>query len=88
MIQYIMWPKTIDAKFRAAYLAKTGEKIQDDPMESEDGLSYMVGSSRVTEQQLSELKVDTDITDKLEDIKTSGNTEPKEWMAQLVNNPV
>ncbi len=76
MTQFITWPKTIDAKFRAAYLAKTGEKIQDNPMESADGLSYMVGSSRVSEKQLDELKVD-------EDIITNKNVAPTGWKPKI-----
>lgn len=73
MTYFIQWKKTIDAKFRAAYLAKTGEKIQDNPMESEDGLSYMIGSSRVSENQLDELKVDVEIN-------TNKNTPPVNWV--------
>ena len=81
MTQFIIWPKTIDTKFRAAYLIKTGEKIQQNPLESEDGLSYMVGSWRVSEKYLDELKVDTDITSKPDDIKT--NTEwPVDWVTK------
>ena len=80
MTQFITWPKTIDAKFRAAYLAKTGEKIQDNPLESEDGLSYMVGSSRVSQKQLDELKIDTKITVKIDDIVTQKDTPPVGWV--------
>lgn len=84
MTQFITWPKTIDTKFRAAYLAKTGEKIQDTPLESEDGLSYMVGSSRCTDQHLSELKVDTEITAKADDIKTNKDAYPDGWVQKVV----
>jgi len=80
MTQFIIWPKVIDVKFRAAYLAKTGEKIQDNPHESEDGLSYMVGSSRVTQKQLDELKADTAITSKPDDIKTRKDLHPDGWI--------
>lgn len=76
MTQFITWPKTIDAKFRVAYLDKTGEKIQDTPLESEDGLSYMVGSSRVTEKQLDELKVDEEIT-------TNKDSFPVGWVTKI-----
>ena len=75
-----MWPKTIDAKFRAAYLAKTGEKIQDNPLESEDGLSYMVGSSRVSQNQIDALKADTNITAKPDDIVTRKDIFPAGWV--------
>ena len=78
-MHFITWPKTIDTKFRAAYLAKTGEKIQDTPLESEDGLSYMVGSSRVTEKQLDELKADGTIA-KSGDIRTRQDVEPDGWI--------
>jgi len=67
----IRWPKKDDAKFRPAYLAVTGEHIQETPEESEDGLSYMVGTWRATDEQLTELKADRAITDKADDIKTS-----------------
>lgn len=80
MTHFIVWPKTIDAKFRAAYFAKTGEKIQNNPHESEDGLSYMVGSSRVTQKQLDELKADTSITTKPDDIKTRKDAHPAGWI--------
>lgn len=78
-----MWPKIIDAKFRVAYLAKTGEKIQDDPMESDDGLSYMVGSFRVTQKQLDELKADTNITAKPDDIATRKDISPESWVQKV-----
>lgn len=61
MTTYIRWPKSIDADFRAKYLAATGEKIQNRPMESEDGTEYMVGSSRIIEGQKNTLKADTSI---------------------------
>ena len=77
MTHFIMWPKTIDAKFRAAYLAKTGEKIQDVPLESEDGLSYMVGSSRATQTQLDSLKiVHTDLA-------TNADSKPAGWVLKV-----
>ena len=84
MTHFITWHTTIDAKFRAAYLAKTGEKIQDNPQESEDGLSYMVGSSRVTQKQLDELKEDTAITTKPDDIKTRKDLHPAEWIEKKI----
>ena len=80
MTQFITWLKIIDTKFRAAYLAKTEEKIQDIPLESEDGLSYMVGSSRVTQKQLDELKSDTNITENPDDISTRKNLPPVGWV--------
>ena len=77
MTQFITWSKSIDIKFRAAYIAKTGEKIQDIPLESEDGLSYMVGSSRVSENHLDELKVDVEIN-------TNKNTPPVNWVSKQI----
>lgn len=55
----------------------TGEKIQDTPLESEDDLSYMVGSSRVSEKQLDELKVDVEIN-------TNKNTPPVNWVSKQI----
>ena len=83
MVQFIMWSKTIDVKFRDAYYTKTGEKIQKNPIESEDGLSYMVGSSRVSQVQLDELQSDIEITTKETDIKTRKNIEPSDWVAKV-----
>ena len=77
MTHFIMWPKSIDVKFRAAYFAKIEEKIQDIPLESEDGLSYMVGSSRVSENQLNELKIDADID-------TNKNIPPVNWVSKQI----
>ena len=75
--QYIMWPKTIDVDLRKDYLQETGEKIQDNPLESEDGLSYMVGSSRATQPQLDSLKVThTDLT-------TNADSEPAGWVLKV-----
>ena len=85
MTQFIMWPKSINVKFRASYLAKTGEKIQDTPLESEDDLSYMVGSSRVSEKQLDELKNDIAITTEPGAIKTRKSVYPDEWAGKIEN---
>ena len=82
MTQFIIWLKKDDVNFRAAYLAKTGEKIQKTPAESEDGLSYMAGSWRVSEKHLDELKADRDIsTDG--DIKTQKDTPPDGWVKKV-----
>lgn len=35
--------------FRARYLELTGEKIQDTPLENEQGTHYLVGSSRLSQ---------------------------------------
>ena len=83
MTQFIQWLKKDDVKFREAYLAKTGEKIQDIPLESEDGLSYMVGSWRVSEKHLDELKADGTIA-KSGDIKTRKDIEPDGWVLKTV----
>jgi len=86
MTQYIMWLKEDNIKVRAAYKETTksaslpdGENIQDKPLESEDGLSYMVGSHRVTEKQLSELKADGAVA-KTGDIKTRKDSPPAGWI--------
>jgi hypothetical protein len=76
MTQFIMWPKTIDAAFRTAYLTETGENIQSVPLESSDGLSYMVGSDRATQAQIDNLK------GTYTELKTGPDTPPVEWVPQ------
>lgn len=78
--QFIVWLKKDDVAFRAAYLAKTGEKIAAYPQESEDGLSCMTGSWRVSEQQLDELKADTKVFTKPSDLVTNKNAAPVGWV--------
>lgn len=51
MTTYIIWDKENDDSFRPAYLALSGEKIQDRPQENAAQTHYMVGSSRVTPEQ-------------------------------------
>lgn len=75
--QYIIWPKTIDVAFRKDYLQETGEYIQNNPLESEDGLSYMVGSSRATQIQLDSLK--TTHTD----LATNADSKPAGWVLKV-----
>lgn len=41
--------------FKADYLATTGEKIQDTPLENDQGTHYLVGSSRLTQEHADEL---------------------------------
>jgi len=83
---FIMWPKAKDKEVRASYVAKTseglkdgevGERIQDNPTESADGLYYMVGSDRITEKQLDELKAE------FPEIKTGSNVAPSEWVYKI-----
>ena len=77
MIQFITWPKTIDVKFRAAYLAETGEKIQNTPLESSDGLYYLVGSSRATSAHLANLAaIHTEM-------ETNKGSEPASWVLAI-----
>lgn len=54
MTDYISWLKTNDAAFRADYFEKTGEKIQDDPIDA--GTHWQVGSTRLTPDMITELK--------------------------------
>lgn len=54
MTTFIIWNKTDDAAFRMRYLEVTGEAVQESPQESET--QYMVGSSRITSEQLSALQ--------------------------------
>lgn len=74
MTQFIMWPKTIDEDFRVDYLAETGEKIQTHPLESDDGLSYLVGSNRATSTNLSNLAITHT------EIETNENSPPVSWI--------
>lgn len=57
MTLYIKMPKNnpFFNNFKADYLATTGEKIQDSPAENEQGTHYLVGSSRLTQEQADEL---------------------------------
>jgi len=75
--QFIMWPKTIDTAFRSDYLQEVGEYIQNTPPESEDGLSYLVGSNRATQAQLDNLK--TTYTD----LVTNEDSEPAGWVPKV-----
>lgn len=50
---FIIWPKAVDAEFRAAYESEVGEAIQPDPIENDT--HYLIGSSRVTTDQLEAL---------------------------------
>lgn len=45
---FIRWKIEDDAGFRPAYLAETGESIQDNPPLNDAETHYMVGSSRCT----------------------------------------
>ena len=75
--QFIMWPKTINAAFRADYLTETGEKIQDSPLESSDDLSYLVGSDRATQAQLDNLKATHT------ELVTNPASEPAGWVKKI-----
>lgn len=79
MGNFVVWTKSIDEKFREAYLAKTGEKIGN-PLESEDGLSYMAISWIVSEKHLDELKADTNITSNVTDIQTVKDMARSDWI--------
>lgn len=83
--KFITWQKTDDVKFRPWYLSVTDEHIQANPPESADGLSYMVGSSRVTDQELIELRADRTITAKTSDIKIDYEW-PVTWQAKSVSD--
>lgn len=77
--QFITWPKSIDAKFRAAYLIETREVI-DIAKESSDGLTLRIGSSRATSKQLDNLRLDTNITTKSTDIKNRAGQDIDGWI--------
>ena len=53
MTKYIKIPKNnphLDT-FKDDYVSTVGEKIQDNPLENEQGTHYLVGSSRLTQEQ-------------------------------------
>ncbi len=60
---YITWLKTDDVAFRAAYSALSGgtEVVQDPPVESEDGLSWMISTWFLTDAQVAALEADRDV---------------------------
>jgi len=51
---YIIWNKNINESFRISYFLEVGENIQNNPHETET--QYMVGSSRITQKNMDELK--------------------------------
>lgn len=54
MITFIIWNKLDDTAFRSRYFEITGEAVQDYPQE---GMTqYMIGSSRITQEQLETLQ--------------------------------
>lgn len=55
---FITWPVADDVSFRQKYFEKTGEEIQENPPLTADGLSYVVGSWRVTSAQISQISKD------------------------------
>jgi hypothetical protein len=50
----ILWNKNIDAEFRISYQEIVNEVVQDTPTELSD--IFFVGSSRITEQNMTDLK--------------------------------
>jgi len=79
---HIMWPVADDIKFRAAYINCSGERIQDNAPISEDGKTYSVGSWRITDECLNELKADRTIS-KDGDIKTNKGNDPIEFIRKI-----
>lgn len=73
--RYLKWAKTADVAFRADYLVKTGEKIQNTPLESDDDLYYMVGSDRVIAEHITELEIDYP-----NDLETNVDAPPINWV--------
>lgn len=61
MTTYIIWNIIDDAAFRPRYLEVTGEAIQTDPIQSAGGMQYMIGSSRITAEQLAVLQSGTQV---------------------------
>lgn len=56
MTKFVIWEIVDDEAFRAAYLSAVGEEVQSHPAEA-DGL-YMVGSSRITEEQFEQIQAE------------------------------
>ncbi len=59
MTNYIKFPTApnIDLnQFRADYLSITGEKIQENPLENEQGTYWLVGSSRIGKAEFNQIK--------------------------------
>lgn len=54
---FIQWPVNIDETFRPAYLATTGESVGVLPQINSDETYYLIGSWRVTQEQIASLKV-------------------------------
>lgn len=80
---FIRWPKDKDIEFRQAYYVETGEQIIGPCIESADGLYFMTGTYRGTEQNLTKLKQDRTITAKLEDIKSDVSW-PVNWETKQI----
>lgn len=53
MTIFFTWPTLIDVEFRPAYLAETGEEIEEFPKEVDN--KFIVGSSRVTKKNIDNL---------------------------------
>ena len=51
---FVRWPKTIDGKFRTAYLEQTGEKPSHNP--ATDGENFEFGSWRLTQDNINALE--------------------------------
>ena len=56
MTIFITWRADQDTSFRAAYAETVWETIQDEPAASEDGLTFTVGSSRMTDEHIATLR--------------------------------
>lgn len=52
---YVEWSPQYDEQFRKRYFEITGEIIQEEPPQKEDG-SFIIGSSRLTDKQVEDLK--------------------------------
>ena len=57
MTTYISRPISIDTVFRKAYSEVTGEQIQDDPQEAENGMRLCVASARAKDTDLWSLQL-------------------------------
>jgi len=56
MTIYIIWKSSDDEQFRAVYEQLTSEEIQLDPFVSPAGTEFCVGTSRVDDDALTELR--------------------------------
>jgi len=81
---FIMWSIADDAKFRVKYEQLTGETVAPSTQLNEAGTHYLLGTSRATDQEISDLLSDRTISAKEGDIKTRKGIYPVDWVPKVV----